>query len=312
MRVLGLFGQHAALPHPEAVLLVHHREAQPRKLHSLAQDGVGAHHEVGFVGPDGRQRPAAGCGLHPAGQQGHPHPEGGQHPVQVLGVLGGKDLGGGQQGRLIAAADARPDGGGGHQRFAAAHVALEQPVHGLFARHVGQDLVHGPPLCSGGGEGQGVPEGVRVQPLHGGPGGGAAPVLHPADAELQHQQLFVDEPPPCCESSVLTFRAVDGPHRIRLGEQTVFFPHLLRQRVGQQLRVGQKLPDAFRDEAAGNALGLGVDGLKRRGGDLLGRAHLRVHHLAAEHPTRHDALKIIFLPQFQFLCGVGVIEPCDL
>ena len=96
MGVLGFFGQQAPLPHPEAVLLVHHGQTQPGKGDSLAEDGVGAHHEVGFVVPDGGQRGAAGGGLHAAGQQGDPHPEWGQHPVQVLGMLGSQNLGGSQ------------------------------------------------------------------------------------------------------------------------------------------------------------------------------------------------------------------------
>ena len=77
-----------------SMLLVHHSQTQPGKLHALTQDGVGAHHKVGLVTADGSQRGAAGGGLHAAGQQGHTHPEGGQHPVQILCVLGGKDLGG--------------------------------------------------------------------------------------------------------------------------------------------------------------------------------------------------------------------------
>ena len=88
--------------------------------------------------------------------------------------------------------------------------------------------------------------------------------------------------------------------------------HLRRQRVWQQLRMGQKLPDAAGDGAAGKPLRLGVNGFKGCGLDLLGGAHLRVDHLAAQHPAGNDALKIVFLPQLQFLGGVGVIEPCDL
>ena len=76
--------------------------------------------------------------------------------------------------------------------------------------------------------------------------------------------------------------------------------------------MGQQLPHALGDGIAGQALGLGVDRFKRRNLDLLGGAHLRVDHLAAQHPAGHDALKIVFLPQLQFLGGVGVIEPCDL
>ena len=89
MRVRGFFGQHPALPHPKAVLLVDHGKAQPGKFNALAEDGVGAHHKVGFVVPDGGKRGASCSGFHAAGQQGYPHPEGGKHPVQALGVLGG-------------------------------------------------------------------------------------------------------------------------------------------------------------------------------------------------------------------------------
>lgn len=67
-----------------------------------------------------------------------------------------------------------------------------------------------------------------------------------------------------------------------------------------------------REIAAGQSLGLGVNGLKGRGLDLFSSTHLQVDHLAAQRPTGHDALKIVFLPQLQFLGGVGVIEPCDL
>ena len=312
MGVRGLFGQHSALAHAEAMLLVHHSQTQPGKLHALAQDGVGAHHKVGLVTADSSQRGAAGGGLHAAGQQGYTHSEGGQHPVQILCVLGGKDLGGGQQGRLVSAADAGPDGGGGNQRLAAAHIALQKAVHGGAAGQIGQNFVYGPALGTGGGEGERCPEGGRVEPLHGCTGGGAAPVLHSSNAQLEHQQLLVDEPPPGCKSLLLCGRAVDGPHGIGLGEQAVFFQHLLWQRVGQEFRMGEQLPDAFCDHGAGKPLGLGVNGLEGSGGDLCRRAHLRVDHLTAKHPAGHDALKIVFLPQLQLLGGIGIVEPGDL
>ena len=105
---------------------------------------------------------------------------------------------------------------------------------------------------------------------------------------------------------------MDGPDGVGLGEQAVFFQHLGGQRVGQKLRVGEELADALGDGAAGQPLGLGVDGLERRRLHLRVGAHLRVDHLAAEHPARHDALKIVFLPQLQLLGGVWIIEPRDL
>ena len=182
--IRGLFGQQAPLAHTEAVLFVHDGQTQPGELHALAEDGVGAYDEVGLVVPDGGEGGAACGGLHAAGEQGYPHPEGGEQAVQVLGVLAGQDLGGGQQCGLIPGPDAGPDGRSGHQRFAAAHVALQKAVHGRFARHVGQDLFHGPPLCAGGGEGQRLPERRGVGFLHRCAGGGRAVVLHPPDAQL--------------------------------------------------------------------------------------------------------------------------------
>ena len=98
---------------------------------------MGAHDEVRFIVPDGGQRGAPGRGFHAAGKQGHPHPERGKQVVQVLGVLGRQNFGGGQQRRLVARPDAGPDGGSGHQRLAAAHVALQKAVHGGLPGHVG-------------------------------------------------------------------------------------------------------------------------------------------------------------------------------
>ena len=136
VRVCGLFCQCAALTHPKAVLLVNDRQTQPGKLHPFAHQGVGAHHKVGFVIADSGQCGAAGSGLHAAGQQGDPHPEGGKQPVEPLGVLRGQNFGRRQQRGLISRSDARPDGGSGYQRFAAAYIALQQAVHGGIARHI--------------------------------------------------------------------------------------------------------------------------------------------------------------------------------
>lgn len=76
MGIRGLFGQQAPLAHTEAVLFVHDGQTQPGELHALAEDGVGAYDEVGLIVPDGGEGGAPCGGLHAAGEQGHPHPEG--------------------------------------------------------------------------------------------------------------------------------------------------------------------------------------------------------------------------------------------
>ena len=137
-------------------------------------------------------------------------------------------------------------------------------------------------------------------------------VLHPPDAQLKDQQLFVDEPPPRREGLLLRGGAVDGPDGVGLGEQAVFFQHPGGQGVGQKLDVREELAHTFGDGAAGQPFGLWIDGLEGGGGHLCVSAHLRVDHLAAEHPAGHGALKIIFLSQLQLLDRIGIVEPCDL
>ena len=224
-------------------------------------------------------------------------------------MLFGQQLGGGQQGPLVPRADGCPEGGGGHQGLAAAHVPLQQAVHGGLAGHIGQDLVHRPALGPGGGKGQAGPEGPRIGPAHGRPGGGAAPVFQAAHPQLQHQQLLKDQPPPGLLHRLGGGGHMDVPHGLGLAGQAVFLQQGRGQGLAQQLGVGQQLGHAPADGRAGQPLGLGVDGGQGRGADLLDGAHLGVCHLAAEQAAGHFALKAVFLPHLQLLEGVGVIEP---
>ena len=163
----GFVRQQAPLAHAEPVLLVHHRKAKAGKLHSAADYRMGAHHQICFVGGDGRQRGALLGSLHAAGEQRHPQPEGLEKGLQCGRVLGGQNLGGGHEGALVAVFRGHVDARRGHKGFAAAHVPLQQPVHGPLCRHVGTDFGGGPPLGPGGGEGQAVPEGGEAGGLHG-------------------------------------------------------------------------------------------------------------------------------------------------
>ena len=96
------------------------------------------------------------------------------------------------------------------------------------------------------------------------------------------------------------------------GEQAVLLQLFRRVSVGQELRGVDELADAFGNDPAGKPLRLGVNGLKGDALHLCIGAHLRVDHLAAQHPAGNDALKIVFLPQLQLLGGVWIIEPRDL
>ena len=69
-------------------------------------------------------------------------------------VLAREHLGWREHGGLIPAFDGDEHGGQPYRRLSAAHVALEQSVHHLFALHVGEDLVHRALLSFGEPEGK--------------------------------------------------------------------------------------------------------------------------------------------------------------
>ena len=155
------------------MLLVDHHRAEVLELDALLDQRVGADGQV--------DRTLGQPGLHlgpllpgdPVGQQGHP-----QRPVaedrprvghgQVAEQLGdarvvllGQDLGGRHQRALVPALDGIEQRRHGHDRLAAAHVALQQAVHRVRAGQVALDLGDGPLLRPRQGEGQPL-----VEPSH--------------------------------------------------------------------------------------------------------------------------------------------------
>ena len=85
-------------------------------------------------------RAARWLGRQAAGQLGAADLAGGQHAFERQGMLPGEDFRGGHQHRLVAVGDRQQHGVDGHHRLAAAHVALQQPVHRQRAGHVGGNL----------------------------------------------------------------------------------------------------------------------------------------------------------------------------
>ena len=133
----------------EALLLVHHQQAQVLEPHIFVEQAVGADQDV---------HPPL---LHPA--QGLLHLGGGAEAGdyvdvhRILGkaaqggeiVLPGQDGGGHQDGGLLAVQHAFHHGPEGHLRLAVPHVAAQKPVHGHRALHVPLDLPDAPQLVVG-------------------------------------------------------------------------------------------------------------------------------------------------------------------
>ena len=126
----------------EALLLVHHQQAQVLVLHVLAQQAMGSDDDVHlapFQPGQGlllfRRGTEAADGIHPHGKAVEPAEHGGV-------VLLHQDGGGGQQRRLLAVHHRLEDGPEGHLGFAVAHVAAQQPVHHPGRFHVPLDVCH--------------------------------------------------------------------------------------------------------------------------------------------------------------------------
>ncbi len=78
----------------------------------------------------------------------------GEELLEVEVMLRGQDFGGRQHRHLIAVFDGDDGGFGGHDGLAAAHIALQQAVHGARRLHVVGDFAEDALLRAGGLEGQ--------------------------------------------------------------------------------------------------------------------------------------------------------------
>ena len=171
-RPAALGAQRVALLDAEAVLLVDDDEAEVGELDALLEQRVGADDDAGPALGDLGARLALRRGLERAGEQGDAGAGGvavelagaaerAEQLADAAGVLGGEDLGRGEQGRLAAGVD---DLGHGPQRddgLARADLALQQPVHRLVAVELGGQLLPHRPLPLGELERQRGVDGVE-------------------------------------------------------------------------------------------------------------------------------------------------------
>ncbi len=135
--------------HAEAVFLVHDHQPQVLEFHLLAEQFVGAHHDVhGAFG----QPLQGGCRLlavAEARERGDLHRPVGEAVGKVVVVLLGQQGGGHQHRHLLAASSGEEGGAHGHLGLAEAHVAAHHPVHGLGGGHVADHIVDGCLLVGG-------------------------------------------------------------------------------------------------------------------------------------------------------------------
>ena len=183
-------------------------------------------------------------------------------------MLGGEDLGGGQEGGLPAASDHLEHGAQGHEGLTASHVALKKALHGNGAGQVGGDLLTDPLLPGGQVVGQAGVE-VRSQGalrLRYGPGDrGACRLMMGStlgQGDLQDEGLLVAQPFP----GGFPLPGVLGPVHPAVGgvgvDQLRLAPQLLGEGVGDvaRLQLVQDAAHRLGHQPGREGLRAGVDG----------------------------------------------------
>ena len=239
--------EHRPLEHAEAVLLVDHHEAEVLELGGSRDEGLRADDDSRGAGGDPGERRIPLLRRLAADEQFHLDAAAGEQPGERLVVLAGEQFRGRHDRRLesLGRVGRHPRADRGEhrvdrdRRLAAPHVPLEKAVHRLRPGHVGGDLPADPLLGGGECEGKpgadpGVEPGVdrdrrrRLRLL-------LPAAVHP-QGQLEHEQLLVDEPPPCRVDHLTARRAVDlakGPFD---RQETLRGEHLLRDRLGADAR----------------------------------------------------------------------------
>jgi len=133
--------QSGPLAHPEAMLFVHNGQGEALNSQTLFQERVRAHQQISRPRRNRRKHPTPRLCLQPGVQHRNPQARLVAPASQGAPVLLGQHFGGCHEQALAAGPRNEQGGSKGHHGLAAAHVTLQQSLHG---RRAGQIRKHGP------------------------------------------------------------------------------------------------------------------------------------------------------------------------
>ncbi len=283
------------------MLLVHHHQAEAAEADPLGEEGVGPHRNRRRPGGEVRLHRAPLAGGEGGDEELHPQPQGLGQGAHRGEVLAGEELGGHQQGRLLAVLYRPQTGQQRHQGLARADVTLEQPPHGGSAAQVILDLRHRPLLGAGEGEGEGGDQarsegrrGAVGRPPLGGP-----LLAGPQQRELEEVELLEDqavvvrgaEGVETVEVGVRR-RAVEAEEGVGAADQPLGHAHRRGQRVGGLAGVvAGEVEEELAQGPLGDATGEGVDRANAPqvgAGDAVAELMLRVDHHHSGRPAAYE------------------------
>ena len=270
--------QGIALSDPEAVLLIDNHQSQGGNLDRLGQQGVRPHDDGGLTGRHQGEDLAtlrSRCG---SGQQHDPGgalratehsgpPQGPQKPLKTGVMLGRQNLGGSQEGGLPTGTDDLGHGAQSNEGLAAAHVALQENLHGNSRVQGGSEVLADARLSGGELIGQsGVQVGAQGVGPGNGPGHGGACCPMPSapldESRLEDEGLLIAQlaarGPPLLGILRRVNPAIGG-----VGvDEIVRLAHMRGQRIGDVRRIELIEDSAHRLGDAPTRQGLGgrVDG----------------------------------------------------
>ncbi len=226
-------------------------------------------------------------------------------------MLLGKDLCGRHQSRLDAVFRRQIRSRGSHSGLAAAHVALEHPVHHPAGAKVAADIRKRPLLRAREREGQRRAEGRKVQICKGLPALLRPAAPHQPEAQGEDEELFKDQTVSCLLERFKAGGLVD----VCIGEGRVTQAVLPAQGKRQQLRQavaaqGKRLRDRAGDKVVVEARGETVNGHDAPG-ENAGLLHVLkdgVCHAVAGVVPGERAVEIILLAVLQVVRGIFLVE----
>ncbi len=208
-----------------------------------------------------------------------------------LRVLFRQNFAGRQKPRLAAGLHRPQQRVGGHQRLAAAHVALQQPLHGPDTAQVGVDFLHGPSLCFRGRKGEPLQPSLhqRSGRRQRGASIGASPPPE-SHGQAQDQQFFEGQSPPGGGQPVRIVGKMQLSQGVPSGEKRVDAQDVGRQNFGHPAgkRLQSRLHDAAHD-SLGQARGERIFGYEPSGVQAAARGRIPLPRAASPKPRRASA-----------------------
>ena len=221
-----------------------------------------------------------------------------------------QNLSGRHHGGLVPVPGHQPDTGRAHHGFSAAHVALEQPVHGHTTGQIPGRLLRRPTLGAGELEGQGFVKAGEITAPADHPGPSGPPFPHQLQPGGEVEQLLKDQPPPGDLQLLPGCGKVEGAQSPAGLGQLVPLPDRRGQVVGNLLHaVRQNSLQRSGQQRIGNPLGAPVDRHNAPGlpaGTLPVKE--RIDHGFPASTSLHCAVKNVALARAQGLPHVALVE----